>query len=390
MLSHELRNPLAPIRNGLLALRQRAGNDAGTARLLGMMERQVAHAVRLIDDLLDVSRVTSGRIELRRERVLLADVVSRALEEARAALEERRHRIEQAVGPEPLAVDADPVRLQQVITNLLTNAAKYTPPGGRIALSAGREGGEAVIRVRDNGIGIRPEMLGRIFEMFTQADRVEGRISEGLGLGLPLVKSLVELHGGSVDAHSDGPGRGSEFVVRLPLKSVYSLMPPPSSRAEDKGQGARDKRQESKRILVVDDNRDGAESIAMLLGMRGHEVRVAYDGAEALRAFDDFSPHVLLLDIGMPGMSGYEVARRLRAAPASEGVLIVAMTGYGQDEDRRRAREAGFDHHLVKPVEFDVLFALLDGDPARRQETAGGRVMNSAGCTGISAGQGVR
>ncbi|HEX5270797.1 MAG TPA: PAS domain S-box protein, partial [Gemmataceae bacterium] len=301
MLGHELRNPLAPIRNGLVVLRQRAGDDPATARLLGMMERQVAHAVRLIDDLLDVSRVTRGRIELRRERVALADVVARALEETRAALDERRHRLEVRVAPEPLALDADPVRLQQIVTNLLSNAAKYTPPGGRILLSAGREGGQAVLRVRDDGIGIRPEMLGRIFELFTQADRVEGRVSEGLGLGLPLVKSLAELHGGSVEAHSEGPGRGSEFVVRLPL----SLVPGPLSLAgagvRDKGPGTRDQRQGTKRILVVDDNQDGAESIGMLLRMRGHEVRLAFDGPEALGAFDAFGPQVVLLDIGMPG-----------------------------------------------------------------------------------------
>jgi PAS domain S-box-containing protein len=367
MLGHELRNPLAPIRNGLVVLGQRAGDDPATRRVLAMMERQVAHAVRLIDDLLDVSRVRRGRIELRRERVALADVVARALEEARAGLEERRHRVEVVVAPEPLALDADPVRLQQIVTNLLTNAAKYTPPGGRVALWAGREAERAVVRVRDNGIGIRPEMLGRIFELFTQADRVEGRVSEGLGLGLPLVKTLAELHGGAVEAHSDGPGRGSEFVVRLPLLSPWSLVPGPSQGTRDEGPGTRDRGRGTRRVLVVDDNQDAAESIALLLRLKGHEVQVVYDGAEALRIFDAFAPQVVLLDIGMPGMTGYEVARRIRAVPGSRGVLVVAMTGYGQDEDRRRAREAGFDHHLVKPVDLDVLLELLVSPPARRQ-----------------------
>jgi PAS domain S-box-containing protein len=366
MLGHELRNPLAPIRNGLVVLRQRAGDDPATGRVLGMMERQVAHAVRLIDDLLDVSRVTRGQIELRKECVVLADVLARALEETRGVLEERRHQLELVVPPEPMVLDADPVRLQQIITNLLTNAAKYTPSGGRVALWAAREGEQAVVRVRDSGIGIRPEMLGRIFELFTQADRVEGRVSEGLGLGLPLVKKLAELHRGTVEAHSAGPGRGSEFVVRLPLvdggrwavdggedsSPSTAHRPPPTAR----------------RILVVDDNWDAAESVAMLLRLRGHEVKVAFGGGEALGAFGAFAPQVVLLDIGMPDISGYEVARRIRAQAGSRGVLVVAVSGYGQDEDRRRAREAGFDHHLVKPVDLDVLLGLLDAHPSRRQE----------------------
>jgi two-component system CheB/CheR fusion protein len=365
VLSHELRNPLAPIRNGLAVLRQRGDQDPTVGRVLTLMERQVAHAVRLIDDLLDVSRVTHGKIELRKEPVVLADIVARALEEARpAGLEERSHRVEVAVAPEPLLLHADPVRVQQILTNLLTNAAKYTPPGGRISLRVTREGGEAVIRVRDDGIGIRPEMLRRIFEMFTQADRVAGRLSEGLGLGLPLVKSLAELHGGTVEAHSDGPGKGSEFVVRLPLTvdggrwtvdggkrpSPSIVYRPPSTH----------------RILVVDDNRDAVESLAMLLRLDGHEVRVAHDGPRALEAAAAFAPQVVLLDIGMPGMSGYEVARRLRADGGPACPLLVAMTGYGQDEDRRRSREAGFDHHLVKPVEFEVVLALLAREAGHR------------------------
>ncbi len=360
MLGHELRNPLAPIRNGLAVLRQRGG-DATTARVLALMERQVVHAARLIDDLLDVSRVTRGVIELRREDVALADVVARAVEEARPALDERRHRLELSVAAEPLVVHADPSRVQQMVTNLLTNAAKYTPPGGQVWLRAGREGGQAVVRVRDNGIGIRPEMRRHIFEMFTQADRVEGRVSEGLGMGLPLVKSLAELHGGSVEVHSEGPGLGSEFVVRLPLALGPAGGPRPA--AGPAGAIAR-----PRRVLVVDDNADGAESLAMLLRMGGHEVSVAHDGPAALKAVAAFAPEVVFLDIGMPGMSGYDVAKQLRAQPGSERILLVAMTGYGQEEDRRRSWEAGFHHHLVKPVEFGVLADLLNSNAAGRSD----------------------
>jgi two-component system CheB/CheR fusion protein len=361
MLGHELRNPLAPIRNGLAVLRHRGGADPTVARVLTLMERQVAHAARLIDDLLDVSRVTRGVIELRREPVILADVVTRALEEARPDLEERRHRLELVVAPEPLVLSADPARVQQIVTNLLTNAAKYTPPGGRVSLRVGREGGEAVVRVRDDGIGIRPEMRARIFELFTQADRVEGRVSEGLGLGLPLVKRLVQLHGGSVEVHSDGPGLGSEFVVRLPL--ARGPVGVPHALPGLGGPAAR-----PRRVLVVDDNRDGADSLAMLLRLGGHDVCVANDGPGAVTAAASFAPEVVLLDIGMPGMNGYEVARRIRLLPGSGRVLLVAVTGYGQEEDRRRSRAAGFDHHLVKPVEFDALARLLGSEAAIAQE----------------------
>jgi PAS domain S-box-containing protein len=358
MLGHELRNPLAPIRNGLAVLRRYTVNHPTTEPVLTMMERQVIHAVRLIDDLLDVSRVTQGKIEMRKEKVVLADALTRAVEETRSAFEERGHRLEVSIASEPLLLDADPTRAQQIVTNLLSNAAKYTPPSGQIWLGAGRGENQAVIRVRDNGIGIRPEMQRRIFELFTQADRVEGRVSEGLGLGLPLVKTLTEMHGGSVEVQSDGLGKGSEFVVRLPLLMDGGRYASGSGEASSPSNIHRPS--STRRVLVVDDNRDAAETLAMLLRASGHEVYVAFDGREALASAEAVVPQVVLLDIGMPEMSGYEVARALRSRSGSDGTLLVAMTGYGQDEDRRRSREAGFDHHLVKPVEFEDLLELLN------------------------------
>ena len=287
MLGHELRNPLAPIRNGLAVLRHRSLTDPAAEPLLAMMERQVAHAVRLIDDLLDVSRVTQGKIELRRQLSALSDILTSAVEETRSALEERGHRLEVRIDPEPLFLDVDPARAQQIVTNLLTNAAKYTPPGGRISLRAGREGEQVVIRVRDNGIGIRPELQRHIFELFTQADRVEGRVSEGLGLGLPLVKTLTEMHGGSVAVHSEGLGQGSEFVVRLPLQKLQ--MADGRWQIEQTNLQSAICHLQSKRVLVVDDNRDAAETLALLLRSHGHEVSVAFDGPEALKSVGDCS-----------------------------------------------------------------------------------------------------
>jgi CheY-like chemotaxis protein len=330
-----------------------------------MVERQVAHLARLVDDLLDVSRVSRGKVELRKELVDLGAVAIRSAEAMRAFLTERGHRLETALPPETLPLDADPARLEQVITNLLANAGKYTAPGGQIRLTVSREGNEGVVRVADNGIGIRPEALASLFELFVQADRVPGRVSEGLGLGLALVKLLVEMHGGRVMAASDGPGRGSEFTVRLPL--AFAPAGRPTTR-RDSAETARPAPR-SLRVLVCDDNEDAADSLGTLLRLRGHQVNVCYNGPEALAAAEPFQPDVVLLDIGLPGgMDGYEVARRLQSDGARTATLV-ALTGFGQEDDRRRSSEAGFQAHLVKPVEPRVLEDLLrlvhDGKSAR-------------------------
>jgi PAS domain S-box-containing protein len=356
MLAHELRNPLAPIANALEVMRLSGPGDAA-ARSRQVMERQVGHLVRLVDDLLDVSRVMRGKIGLRREPVELAAVVARAVETARPVVDAEGHELTVNLPPEPLWLDGDLVRLCQVVGNLLTNAAKYTDRGGHIRVSAERDGAEAVLRVRDNGIGIAPDVLPRIFDMFVQAERRTRDGRGGLGIGLTLVRRLVELHGGSVSAHSEGPGKGSEFVVRLPLLShaVRPGMPGAGAPARPAARPAR------RRVLVVDDSADAAESLALVLRLRGHDVRVAYDGASALELAAADPPDVALLDIGMPEMDGCELARRFRASPSLRNVVLAAVTGWGQAEDRRRTREAGFDRHFVKPVEAETLDELLAG-----------------------------
>jgi PAS domain S-box-containing protein len=344
-LAHELRNPLAPLRNGLQVMKVAAGNPEAVEKARGMMERQLAQMVRLIDDLLDVSRITRGKLELRRQRVDLAAVVQSAVEGSRPLIEAAAHRLTVSLPPEPVALDADPVRLAQVFANLLTNAAKYTDRGGHIRLTAERRGGEVIVSVRDTGIGIAAEHLPRLFEMFSQVRTALERSQGGLGIGLSLVKGLVEMHGGSVGARSDGPGQGSEFSVRLPLLSPLSLVPgplPPGTR--DQGRGTR-------RVLVADDNRDAADSLALMLRLAGHEVHTAHDGQEAVEAAAWFRPEVALLDIGMPRLNGYEACRRIREQPGGRQIVLVAVTGWGQEEDRRRASEAGFDRHLTKPVD---------------------------------------
>jgi PAS domain S-box-containing protein len=352
MLAHELRNPLAPIRNGLEYLRLSLGKDPNFGQVGAMMGRQLDHLVRLVDDLMDVSRISRGKIELRKEPVDLGTAVTRTLETMRPAVELRGHQLEVTLPAEPVTIEADPARLEQIVGNLLANAAKYTRPRGRIELAVGREGDQAFVRVRDNGIGIRPEMLERIFDTFQQADRVAGQLSEGLGVGLSLVRRLTELHGGSVTAFSEGPDRGSEFVVRFPAvahPAAAYLAPPSVSSAV-----------EPFRILVVDDNPAAAESLAELLRLGGHEVRTAPDGRSALEVAADFVPRAVLLDIGLPGdMDGYEVARRLRVLPGMDSAFLVALTGYGQDEDRRRSQEAGIQSHLVKPADPAALRGLL-------------------------------
>jgi len=355
-LAHELRNPLAPIRNALHILRMPRVDAATVRRSREMMERQVHHLVRLVDDLLDVSRVMRGNIELRKERVELATVVARAVETAQPLIEAQGHELTVSLPPDSLPLDADPVRLAQVVGNLLTNSAKYTEANGKISLTAEREGTDAVLRVRDTGIGIAPDMLPHIFELFVQADHSSTKAQGGLGIGLTLVKNLVEMHHGSVEAHSAGLGRGSEFVIRLPLMPQEERQRVENDNGEAPHESARSL---GHRLLVVDDNRDAADSLAMLLRLQGHEVRVAYDGPAALEVLKGYRPALVFLDIGMPGMDGYELARRLRQQPGLENVRLAALTGWGQQEDRRRTAEAGFDHHLVKPVEPKALELLL-------------------------------
>jgi PAS domain S-box-containing protein len=364
MLAHELRNPLAPIRNALHIMRQPGANGAVVGRAQDMAERQVQHMARLLEDLLDVSRISQGRIELRKETVDVAELVNRTVEAVHPLVETRRHELTVTLPPEPLRVDADPTRLEQIITNLLTNACKYTDPGGKIWLSAEREGDHAVLRVRDNGIGVRPDMLPRIFDLFVQAERRLDRAQGGVGIGLTLVRRLVEMHGGTVHAASAGPGQGSEFLVRLP-----ALDAAPAARGSGTAAPVTPpaRRLPPRRVLVVDDNEDAANTMAMLLELEGHEVRAVHDGSAALEAARQMHPEVVLLDIGMPGMDGYEVARRLRQDPHQAGVLLVAVTGWGQEDDRRRSREAGFDEHLVKPSDLARLRELFTSLANRTQ-----------------------
>jgi PAS domain S-box-containing protein len=352
MLAHELRNPLSPIRNAAQVLHQIGPADANVQSATEMIQRQVKHLSRLVDDLLDVSRITRGKITLRKEPVELAAVVAQAVEASRPLMEARRHELRVHLPAEAVRVEADTTRLAQVVANLLTNAAKYTPEGGHIQLTVEAGPGEAVIRVRDNGMGMSAELLPHVFDLFTQGDRSLARSEGGLGIGLTLVKSLVEMHGGTVEAHSEGPGKGSEFVVRLPPLPAGAL----KTAEEEKGRHA----PSPCRVLVVDDNKDAAESLALLVQVAGHEVRTAHDGPTALEVAKTFRPEVVFLDIGLPRMDGYEVARQLRRQPGLEKVVLAAVTGYGQEEDRRRTHEAGIDEHLVKPVdptELEKVFA---------------------------------
>jgi signal transduction histidine kinase/CheY-like chemotaxis protein len=344
VLGHELRNPLAALRAGVEVLR--SPNRPATEQAVGALRRQLAQLTGLVDDLLDAARINRGRFELRREAVDLAEVVGRAVESARPPAEARGQRLEVALPAGPCLLEGDRVRLVQVFSNLLHNAVKYTDPGGHITVRAEWAGEEAVVRVRDNGVGIAPALLPRLFELFVQGDRSAARAQGGLGIGLALVKRLVELHGGAVEAHSAGVSQGSEFVVRLPRR------PPPPVPAPVAAAPAGP----SRRVLVVDDNADAALMLTLLLRARGHEVRAAHSGPAALEAAVAFRPEAVVLDIGLPGMDGYEVARRLRTLPELAGALLVALTGYAQEEDRRRARAAGFNQYLIKPVEPDVLY----------------------------------
>ena len=357
-LAHELRNPLAPVRTGLEVLKLAPPGPVADA-VRAMMERQLGHMVRLVDDLLDVSRVSRGKLELKKTRVTLQVVLDAALETSRPVLEAGRHALRVSIPSEPVWLDADLTRLAQVVGNLLANAAKYTPDGGHVALDARREGNEALVSVSDDGLGIPPEMLERVFEMFAQVNRTLDRAQGGLGIGLALVRRLVDMHGGTITAASPGPGRGSTFTLRLPLAGAVevSARPPVGDAAAPGGL----------RVLVVDDNRDAAESLSLMLELGGHDVRSAHDGPAALEVVRGFVPEVVFLDIGMPGMDGYAVARRLRVDPSLAGAVLVALTGWGSEEDKRRAGEAGFDHHLTKPVAaWEVIEVLARLGPARR------------------------
>jgi PAS domain S-box-containing protein len=363
MLAHELRNPLAPIRNAVQIIRLAGSQSPAVERAGEMVERQVQHMTRLVEDLLDVSRVSRGKIQLRKEQVSLATVIVRAIENARPLIDARNHELILALPPRPIQLEGDLTRLVQILGNLLSNAAKYTDTGGQIWLTAEREGDWAVLRVRDNGIGIRPDLLPRMFDLFVQADRALDRAEGGLGIGLALVRSLVEMHGGTVTATSEGPGRGSEFVVRLPALAESA----PATGMAGPGQVRHIPPTRQRRVMIVDDNVDSAVSLAMLLQLQRHEVNVVHDGREAFEAVRRYQPEIVFIDIGLPGMDGHEVARRLRQEYSREKLALVAMTGYGQDEYRRKSQEAGFDAHMVKPVDLNEIQTFLTrGGPARR------------------------
>ncbi len=380
MLGHELRNPLAPIRSAIKIMKQRGGDDPEVCWARDVIDHQVHQMAQLVDDLLEISRVTSGKVRLQREPVDAATIVAYAVETSRPVVEARHHRLSISVPADSPYVDADPIRMAQVLSNLLNNAAKYTEQAGRIRLTVATEGSQVIFRVRDNGIGIPPEMLSSIFEVFAQVDHSLDRSQGGLGLGLTLVKSLVEMHGGSVQALSEGLNMGSEFVVRLPLLApsrtaceaheaidvIEEIDPLPK-----KAQLTRTPR----KVLVVDDNVAWAQSLAMVLRLEGHDAMVAHDGAEAIEQVRTFRPAIVLMDIGLPGMSGYDVASSIRSdEELSRGIaLMVAVTGYAEDEARKRSRESGFDHHLIKPVDPDLVLALvssLEWDDAQSQAEA--------------------
>ena len=363
MLAHELRNPLAPIRNAARLLRQTGQSDAASSWCRDVIERQVEQLTRLVDDLLDVSRITRGKIQLQVEPLDLEAIVSGAVETSRPMIDARRHELHVTLPDTPVRISGDLVRLTQVVSNLLNNAAKFQDEGGWVSVSAAREGERAVIRVADRGMGIPPELIDTVFDLFAQVERTMDRAEGGLGIGLSLVRNLVQMHGGQVSARSAGRGRGSEFCVSLPCLPVESALVPDarmSALAERPITGLR--------VLVVDDNRDAADSLSLLLNLRGYQTFVTHDGDAALEAAERTHPHVVLLDLGLPGLDGFEVCRRLRLQ-GHEKAVIVAITGYGQAEDRRRSSAAGFDAHMVKPVNPDELVKVVERTArARRGE----------------------
>jgi PAS domain S-box-containing protein len=358
MLGHELRNPLAPIRSAVQVLKAAEIDRYQHQRARDVLERQVDHLVKLVDDLLDVSRISRGKIQMHKERIDLGQAIANAIDAVQPAVEASGHAFDVALAEGAIALEADPVRITQVIANLLQNAVKYTPRGGRIQLTTRREGDSAIVSVRDSGIGIERDALPHLFELFFQGEQALDRSRGGLGLGLALARLLVEMHGGSIEAKSGGRGKGSEFLVRLPTLPEASVGPDANARARADDQGCA-----RRRILVVDDNVDAADSLAAVLESEGHEVRTAYEGGRALAIADEFDPEVVLLDIGLPHMDGYEVARRMRGAKKGEQRTLVAVTGYGEPEARRRSKEAGFDRHLLKPLGLDALHRLLSPGP---------------------------
>jgi signal transduction histidine kinase/CheY-like chemotaxis protein len=379
MLGHELRNPLAPIRNAVKIMKQRGSEDPELCWARDVVDHQVRQMAQLVDDLLEISRVTTGKVRLQMEPIDVAIIVAFAVETSRPTIDVRHHRLSIVLPPGPVIVEADSLRMAQVLSNLLNNAAKYSKSGGQIRLTVAVEGSEVVFRVRDKGIGIPAEMLAQIFDLFAQVDQSLDHSQGGLGLGLTLVRSLVEMHGGSVSAHSDGLGLGSEFVVRLPILPEAHPQPekaPPAPSTRRAPVQVHATCAHSRRVLVVDDNVSSAQSLAMILKLDGHDVQVAHDGTVALDAVLRFQPEIVLLDIGLPGMDGYEVASRLQVQPElRENIrLMAAITGYAEDEARRRSYEVGFDHHLVKPVDPEVILALVaslewaepnDGNPSQ-------------------------
>jgi PAS domain S-box-containing protein len=365
MLAHELRNPLAPIRNALNLMRIKSAGDSTQEWSRNVIDRQLTQLTRLVDDLLDVGRIASGKITLHKEPVEINAAVLRAVESVQPLADARGHTLEVRLARDPLLVDGDLARLSQVVLNLLNNAIKYTPDGGRIEVEVAREAELAMVRVKDTGIGIGADLIPRVFDLFVQGERALDRAEGGLGIGLTLVKRLVMLHGGDVLARSEGRGRGSEFVVRLPALAQKPAKSGAASAARPL------KPREHKRVLVVDDNRDSADTMTALLRAWGHEVRTLYDGQSVISIVAEYQPDVVLLDIGIPKISGYDLARQLRQSESSRHIVLVAFTGYGQDDDRRRVREAGFDHHLLKPLEAESLEKIIDSVPARAASTSG-------------------
>jgi signal transduction histidine kinase len=375
-LAHELRNPLAPMRNAIRVLGLKGSPDPDLKWSREVIDRQLDHLTRLIDDLLDVSRITRNQLELRRETVELADIVRDAVESTRPLIDERGHKVIVTLPPDPVGVSADVIRLTQALINLLNNAARYTPPGGSVWLSVelvpsaflpsdqeGRNDREVVIRVKDTGVGIAPEHLPRIFETFYQADRSLERTQGGLGIGLTLVRRLVEMHGGKVEVHSAGINQGSEFLIRLPVLAESATRTLPQEPVPHPEQPAA-----ARRVLVVDDNHDSAASLALLLQLTGYEVKMAHDGLEAVEAAAKLLPQIVLLDIGMPNLNGYDAARKIREQAWGKDMVLIALTGWGQEQDRERTREAGFDAHLLKPVDHDALTKLLASTPVRASQ----------------------